>query len=75
MHLWRGLFPILLTEPKVKGLVAGDEWIGDVENRVQAALDAGVYKGFFKKGDTLIVLTGWKGGKGNTNTLRVIQYV
>jgi len=75
MHLWRGIFPVLIEEPKVKGLVAGDEWISDVETRINTALKAGEAKGFFKKGDTLIVLTGWRGGSGNTNTLRIIQNV
>ena len=75
MHLWRGLFPILVTTPKVQGLVAGDEWILDVEQRIQISIAAGETKGFFKKGDTLIVLTGWRGGSGNTNTLRIIQNI
>ncbi len=64
MHLWRGLFPLLIDEPKPLGLVAGDAWIQDVENRVQNALD----------GDNIILVTGWRGGSGNTNTLRIIQY-
>lgn len=74
MHLWRGLFPLLIQEKKLKTLVEGDEWVSDVEDRVSAAIEAGVAKGFFKRGDTLILLTGWRGGSGNTNTLRIIQY-
>lgn len=73
MHLWRGLFPVYINEPKPTGLVAGDAWISDVESRVKRALDIATSEGFSKKGDNIIVVTGWRGGSGNTNTLRIIQ--
>jgi pyruvate kinase len=73
MHLWRGLFPVLIQEPKPLGLVEGDEWISDVELRVQEAIAICKAEGFSKKGDNIIVVTGWRGGSGNTNTLRIIQ--
>ena len=73
MHLWRGLFPLLILDTKPHGLVAGDQWIQDVENRIQMALDVAQAEGFSKKGDSIVVVTGWRGGAGNTNTLRIIQ--
>ena len=73
MHLWRGIYPLVINEPKPIGLVAGDQWLVDVESRVQKAIDVAKAEGFSRKNDTVIVVTGWKGGSGNTNTLRVIQ--
>ena len=73
MHLWRGLFPLLIVDSKPHGLVAGDQWLQDVENRIQTAMDVAQAEGFTKKGDNIVVVTGWRGGSGNTNTLRIIQ--
>lgn len=61
MHLWRGLFPVLINEPKKLELVAGDAWIQDVENRVQKALDIAEIQGFIRRGDNIVVVTGWRG--------------
>ncbi|RNA38003.1 pyruvate kinase PKM isoform X2 [Brachionus plicatilis] len=71
MHLWRGLFPLLLNDPKKAP--EGDEWLQDVENRVQRGLDFAISRGFSAKGENVVVVTGWRGGSGNTNTLRIIQ--
>ena len=72
MHLWRGIYPFMVTEDKKTDLVHGDEWISDVENRVQLAIDTAILRGFSRRGDVIVVLTGWRGGSGNTNTLRII---
>lgn len=72
MHLWRGIYPFMVTEEKKADLVHGDEWISDVENRVQRAIDTAILRGFSRRGDVIVVLTGWRGGSGNTNTLRII---
>ena len=74
MHLWRGVFPVLIEEPKPAGLNSGDEWMMDVETRIQKALDMATNNGWCKKGDSIVVVTGWRGGSGNTNTLRIIQF-
>ena len=73
MHLWRGIFPLMITTPKPTGLLTGDAWIQDVDDRVQKAIDTAIQTGFSKKGDTMVLITGWRGGSGNTNTLRVIK--
>jgi hypothetical protein len=36
------------------------------------AIDVGKARGFFKKGDVVIVLTGWHPGSGFTNTMLVV---
>lgn len=37
-----------------------------------SSLPSGKARGFFKKGDVVIVLTGWRPGSGFTNTMRVV---
>lgn len=65
-HLYRGIFPVLYTKP------ANDVWAEDVDMRVNFAMDMGKARGFFKAGDVVIVLTGWRPGSGYTNTMRVV---
>uniref|UniRef100_A0A3Q1D4N5 Pyruvate kinase n=1 Tax=Amphiprion ocellaris TaxID=80972 RepID=A0A3Q1D4N5_AMPOC len=65
-HLYRGIFPVLYTKP------ANDVWAEDVDMRVNFAMDMGKVRGFFKEGDVVIVLTGWRPGSGYTNTMDVV---
>ncbi|XP_078541147.1 pyruvate kinase PKM isoform X2 [Lissotriton helveticus] len=65
-HLYRGIFPVLYKEP------VDESWAEDVDRRVNFALDIGKARGFFKSGDVVIVLTGWRPGSGYTNTMRVV---
>ncbi|KAF3832349.1 hypothetical protein F7725_026014 [Dissostichus mawsoni] len=65
-HLYRGIFPVLYTNP------SHDVWAEDVDMRVNFAMDMGKARGFFKEGDVVIVLTGWRPGSGYTNTMRVV---
>uniref|UniRef100_A0A3Q3F2X6 Pyruvate kinase n=1 Tax=Labrus bergylta TaxID=56723 RepID=A0A3Q3F2X6_9LABR len=65
-HLYRGIFPVLYTKP------SHDVWAEDVDMRVNFAMDMGKARGFFKEGDVVIVLTGWRPGSGYTNTMRVV---
>jgi pyruvate kinase len=74
LHLWRGCFPILVKEEKKVKEVSGDLWIEDVELRVRKAVKLAELAGFSKKGDNIVVVTGWRGGSGNTNTLRIITH-
>uniref|UniRef100_A0A3Q0QY35 Pyruvate kinase n=1 Tax=Amphilophus citrinellus TaxID=61819 RepID=A0A3Q0QY35_AMPCI len=65
-HLYRGIFPVLYTKP------AHEVWAEDVDLRVNFAMEMGKARGFFKEGDVVIVLTGWRPGSGYTNTMRVV---
>ncbi|XP_056333954.1 pyruvate kinase PKM isoform X1 [Danio aesculapii] len=65
-HLYRGIFPIFYNSP------SNDVWAEDVDLRVNFAMDVGKARGFFKAGDVVIVLTGWRPGSGYTNTMRVV---
>nr|XP_043886471.1 pyruvate kinase PKM isoform X2 [Solea senegalensis] len=68
-HLYRGIFPVMYTNP------SHDVWAEDVDMRVNFALDMGKARGFFKVGDVVIILTGWRPGSGYTNTMRVVPVV
>ncbi|XP_037395954.1 pyruvate kinase PKM isoform X1 [Pygocentrus nattereri] len=65
-HLYRGIFPVFYNKP------AHDVWAEDVDLRVNFAMEVGKARGFFKSGDVVIVLTGWRPGSGFTNTMRVV---
>ncbi|KAE8617202.1 hypothetical protein XENTR_v10009006 [Xenopus tropicalis] len=65
-HLYRGIFPVLYRE------AVHEAWAEDVDMRVNFAMDIGKARGFFKSGDVVIVLTGWRPGSGFTNTMRVV---
>ncbi|XP_061450792.1 pyruvate kinase PKM isoform X2 [Rhineura floridana] len=65
-HLYRGIFPVLCKEP------THDAWAEDVDLRVNVGMNVGKARGFFKSGDLVIVLTGWRPGSGYTNTMRVV---
>ena len=62
----RGIFPVLCKDAVLNA------WAEDVDLRVNLAMDVGKARGFFKKGNVVIVLTGWRPGSGFTNTMRVV---
>lgn len=49
-----------------------DDWMKDVDARVQFGIKFGKSRGFIKSGDPIVVVTGWKSGSGFTNTLRIL---
>lgn len=56
-------------------IILGDrleDWLKDVDARVNAGIKFGKSKGFIRTGDPVIVITGWKQGSGFTNTLRIV---
>ncbi|KAK2113555.1 hypothetical protein P7K49_007821 [Saguinus oedipus] len=65
-HLYRGIFPVLCKDP------IQEAWAEDVDLQVNLAMNVGKARGFFKKGDVVIVLIGWRPGSGFTNTMRVV---
>ncbi|XP_006888458.1 PREDICTED: pyruvate kinase PKM [Elephantulus edwardii] len=61
-----GIFPVLCKD------AVQSAWAEDVDLRVNLAMNVGKARGFFKSGDVVIVLTGWRPGSGFTNTMRVV---
>lgn len=66
LHLYRGVLPVLYKAEK------GDEWIDDVDSRINSGLMVARDLGYIQVGDMCILVTGWKAGSGSTNTVRVI---
>uniref|UniRef100_A0A240SY13 pyruvate kinase n=1 Tax=Lutzomyia longipalpis TaxID=7200 RepID=A0A240SY13_LUTLO len=67
-HLYRGILPLIYEEQALS------DWLKDVDVRVQFGMNFGNSRGFIKKGDPVIVVTGWRQGSGFTNTIRVVNY-
>ncbi|XP_037074854.1 pyruvate kinase-like [Pollicipes pollicipes] len=65
-HLYRGIFPLVHTAERVA------DWLQDVEQRVQYAVDFGKAHHLVAEGDPVVVITGWQAGAGFTNTMRVM---
>jgi len=65
-HLFRGIIPVHYT------VARPDDWMTDVDNRVEQAVTVAKAQKFVKVGDPLVVVTGWKQGAGFTNTMRVV---
>ena len=66
MQLHRGIVPLHYTEPQM------DDWVKDVDSRLQFAIAFGKKNGFVKSGDNVICITGWKQGPGSSNTVRIL---
>lgn len=66
-HLYRAVLPILYEQPRL------EDWLKDVDARVNCGISFGKSKGFIKASDPVIVVTGWKQGSGFTNTMRVVN--
>ncbi|CAN7979848.1 unnamed protein product [Ixodes pacificus] len=65
-HLYRGILPLLYTGDR------HPDWPMDVDSRIEYALEIGKSRGFLRKDDAVIVVTGWRKGAGATNTLRIV---
>ncbi|XP_076258055.1 pyruvate kinase-like isoform X2 [Rhynchophorus ferrugineus] len=65
-HLYRAVLPIVYEQERL------EDWLKDVDARVNCGITFGKGRGFIKSGDPVIVVTGWKQGSGFTNTLRIV---
>lgn len=70
-HLYRGVYPFLF--PEVKPDFNKVNWQENVDRRIKWAIVEAMKLKVLNQGETVIVVQGWKGGMGNTNTLRVIK--
>jgi len=67
MQLYRGCIPLLFEKERA------NDWVKDVDDRVQYAIDFGKRSNFIKGGDNVVVITGWRQGSGSSNTVRVLH--
>lgn len=44
-----------------------------LDARLRYGMTQGIEAGLLKKGDVVVMIQGWKGGLGNTNTMRVLH--
>ncbi|CAH1401886.1 unnamed protein product [Nezara viridula] len=65
--LYRGIIPVIHNRKKQ------DDWSLDTEQKIRTGLKAGLQMEYIHKGDMVVVMTGWKKGRGNTSTMRLIE--
>jgi len=65
-QLFRGIIPVHYTDERT------EDWMADVDSRVNAAVTVGKNANYIKKGDSVVVITGWRKGAGFTNTMRLV---
>lgn len=70
-HLYRGVYPFHFPEDKPD--FSKVNWQEDVDRRIKWGVAKALDLNVVSPGDTLVVVQGWKGGMGNTNTLRVVK--
>lgn len=68
-HLYRGTYPFHYPRPHIED---PSRWQEDVDNRIKFGLAEALKLNIVKKGDTVIAVQGWRGGKGYTNSLRIL---
>ncbi|KAI9322916.1 pyruvate kinase [Dichotomocladium elegans] len=82
VHLYRGCYPFYYPRPSRKYLSAAAAhlspmehlpWQEDVDSRMIWGMEQAMRYGLLKHGDPVVAVQGWKGGLGNTNTLRVLM--
>ncbi|WFD32675.1 pyruvate kinase [Malassezia sp. CBS 17886] len=68
-HLYRGTYPFHYPLPHPDSPA---HWQNDVDNRIKFGLTEALKLHILKKGDTVIAVQGWRGGRGHTNSLRIV---
>merc|ERR1712001_60774 len=66
MQIFRGCIPLLYEKER------DADWMKDVNDRVQYAIDFGKRSNFIGSGDNVVVITGWQKGSGSSNTVRIL---
>lgn len=70
-HLYRGVYPFHFDEEKPD--FSKVNWQEDVDRRIKWGVAKAMELNVLSKNDTVVVVQGWKGGMGNTNTLRIVK--
>jgi len=69
-HLYRGVYPFLF--PQKKPDYKSVDWQEDVDGRLKWGIKSAIDLGVLSKNDMVVCVQGWRGGKGHTNTIRVV---
>uniref|UniRef100_A0AC35UED7 Pyruvate kinase n=1 Tax=Rhabditophanes sp. KR3021 TaxID=114890 RepID=A0AC35UED7_9BILA len=67
LHLYRGIFPLHYDKERA------EDWLEDVNNRLDFAISVGKERGFIKSGEAILLISGFSRGSGHTNTLRIVN--
>ncbi|KAK3347949.1 pyruvate kinase, variant [Neurospora tetraspora] len=70
-HLYRGVYPFLFPESKPD--FSKVNWQEDVDRRIKWGIGHAMALNVLNEGETVVVVQGWKGGMGNTNTFRIVK--
>lgn len=70
-HLYRGVYPFFF--PQEKPDFSEVNWQEDVDSRIKWGIAKALELNVLSKNDTVVVVQGWKGGMGNTNTMRIVK--
>lgn len=69
-HLYRGVYPFLFKKDKPE--FNENDWQEDVDRRLKWGIGEAIKLGVLAKGDNVVCVQGWRGGKGHTNTIRIV---
>ncbi|KAL1860644.1 hypothetical protein VTK73DRAFT_7228 [Phialemonium thermophilum] len=69
-HLYRGVYPFYF--PEAKPDFTKVNWQEDVDRRIKWGVTKALELKVLNKGDTVVVIQGWRGGVGHTNTMRIV---
>ncbi len=69
-HLYRGVYPFLFPENKPD--FKETDWQEDVDGRLKWGIKSAIGLGILKEGEMVVCVQGWRGGKGHTNTIRIV---
>jgi len=69
-HLYRGVYPFHFNEQKPD--FTKTPWQEDVDRRLKWGIESAMKLGVIKPSDSIVCVQGWRGGMGNTNTIRVV---
>jgi len=69
-HLYRGVYPFFFPEPKPD--FNAQIWQDDVDRRLKWGIAQGLQLEIISERDSVVCVQGWRGGMGNTNTIRIV---
>jgi len=69
-HLYRGVYPF--HYPGQKPDFKTTPWQEDVDDRLKWGIKHSIDLKVLKQGEPVVCVQGWRGGKGHTNTIRVV---
>lgn len=69
-HLYRGVYPFMF--PRQKPDFKEADWQEDVDGRLKWGIKQAIGLSILSEGDMVVCVQGWRGGKGHTNTIRIV---